>query len=113
MLASPMSFPSLRTSAIAWPGGPVGTHDPGEVADVPAPKVSKAKAKAASSGGGRRHNIERYSSSYTSIALVPVPFMHRVKYVVKLLQITFDGSESVGPRVATCFKGFQFQFAAS
>ena len=52
MLASPMSFPSLRTSAIAWPGGPVGTHDPGEVADVPAPKVSKAKAKAASSGGG-------------------------------------------------------------
>ena len=51
--------------------------DPGEISDVPAPKVSKAKAKAPSSGGGRRHNIDRYSSSYTSIALVPVPFMQR------------------------------------
>ena len=69
-----MSFPCLRTSQIAWPGGPVAMADPGE--EVPAPKVAKAKAKVPSAGGGRRHNIDRYSSSYTSIALVPVPFMH-------------------------------------
>ncbi len=34
-------------------------------------KMPTVKPKAASSAGGRRHVVEKYSTSYTSIAYVP------------------------------------------
>ena len=53
---------------IHWPAG----YD---VVDAAPAKVGKAKANrvapASSGGGSRRHAVEKYSSSYTSIALVP------------------------------------------
>jgi len=56
-------------SGISWPGGTAHADaaDPGVV-----PKVKAvAKARVASSGGGKKKDMEKYSTSYSSIALVP------------------------------------------
>ena len=60
---------------ISWPGG-ASTADVAD-ASVPAPKVAAGKHRAAprmtSSGGGKKKEVEKYSTSYTSVSLVPEP----------------------------------------
>jgi hypothetical protein len=42
---------------------------------APGPKVSKAAARMTSSTGGKKKEQEKYSTSYTSIALVPAHWL--------------------------------------
>ena len=77
---------------ISWPGG-ASTADVVDAAApaVPAPKVAAAgKARAAprlaSSGGGKKKEMEKYSTSYTSISLVPEPRPNVVTFCVSTVQ---------------------------
>lgn len=61
---------------ISWPGG-------ADAAPAPAAVEPEAKAKTrgrgpASSAAGKKKDAERYSSSYTSISLVPATWIHRI-----------------------------------
>ena len=84
-------FPELR-----WPGGvvvsnsePAFAHEDEEPErkprgkQPPAAKSSKAKARVTeSSGGTRRHNVTKYSTSYSNIAAFPVPVdAYKTKYM--------------------------------
>ena len=82
----------LRT--ISWPGG-ASTADVVDTSAVPAPKAA-GKARAAprltSSGGGKKKEMEKYSTSYTSISLVPEPRPNVVTFCVStcLFQFRFQ-----------------------
>ena len=69
-------------ASLRWPGGVVvasndaATTDDFDVPVGPALKSAKAKAKAGSKGPpslnqSRRHQVSKYSSSYTSVAAFP------------------------------------------
>ena len=63
----PQLRPVSAAPSIAWPAAPADVADPG------APKAkASARARATSSLGGKKKDMEKYSSSYTSLALVPV-----------------------------------------
>ena len=56
----------MAAATIAWPAAPADVVDPG----VPKAKAS-SKARATSSMGSKKKDMEKYSSSYSSLALVP------------------------------------------
>ena len=78
----------LLARPLVWPGGFVVAPDP-----VPGKAGKAGFKKVPSSSTARRHNVEKYSSSYTSISLVPDSW-HKVG--VQLLEKLLPG------HVASC-----------
>ena len=56
---------------LVWPGGFIVCADP-----VSGKSGKQGYKKVPSSSGARKHNVEKYSSSYTSISLVPETWQH-------------------------------------